>query len=148
MEIDAALLYSKLKTFFGYDAFKSKFRDFSHLFDEICSSSTFRRRSELGGVLQMLKQNRAALFDGNFDAAANEILNSLRDLARLRSSLRMSGFSLTIEERARLRAELAKKIDALARSTASEILRMLKFTDGCRRIPPLYGPMALFIWIR
>ena len=113
---------------FGYDAFKSRFRDFSKLFDEICSSATFRRRSELGGVLQMLKQNRAALFDGNFDAVANEILNSLKDLACLRSSLRMSGFSLTLEEREKLRRELSKSMEALARKTSAEVLRMIRFT--------------------
>ena len=26
--------------------------------------------------------------------------------------------------------------------------RIERFTDGWKRIPPLYGPMALFIWMR
>lgn len=113
---------------FDFDAFRSRFRDCARLFDEICSSPTLRRRSDLCGVLRALKENRSALWESNLDSAASEILNSLKDLMLLHSSLRLSEFSLTPEERRELRADLSSGISAFVRRFRADTLRRFRYS--------------------
>lgn len=113
---------------FDFDAFKSKFKDCARLFEEICSSSTFRRRTELSGVLRLLKDNRASLWNANLDAASNEILNSLKDLAQMQTSLRSENFSATKDEIVKLKSELASEIEDFVRKSKFDILKMFKYS--------------------
>jgi hypothetical protein len=113
---------------FDFDAFKSKFSDCARLFDEICSSEAFRRRAELRQVLTDLRENRAALWESNFDAAASEILNSLKDLALMSTRVRMQSFSLKPEEKLELKKELAEKIKTFVRGFRIGMLKRFKYS--------------------
>lgn len=113
---------------FEFDAFKTKFVDSAKLFDEICSASTLRARSDLTAVLRALKANRASLWRSNIDAAAGEILNSLKDLLNLRSSLKMSNFSITQEEATRLYADLEVDVARFVSRFRGDILHRFKYS--------------------
>ncbi|MBR4598009.1 MAG: 50S ribosome-binding GTPase [Opitutales bacterium] len=113
---------------FEFDAFKTKFKDCAMLFERICSSSALRARSDLGGVLHSLKENRESLWKSNISAAAGEILNSLKDLMEMRVEARMSAFSLLPEERERLFGDFSKRVSRFAASFRGEILRRFKYS--------------------
>ena len=113
---------------FDFDAFKSKFSDCAKLFDEICACEAFRRRTELREVMSDLRENRAALWNGNFDAAASEILNSLKDLMIANSRERMSSFSLKPEEKLNLKRALAEKIKTFVRGFRVGMLKRFKYS--------------------
>lgn len=113
---------------FEFDAFKTKFSDCARLFDEICSASSLRVRSDLSEVLRALKANRTSLWRSNIDAAAGEILNSLKDLMNLRSSLKMSNFSITNGESSRLRDDLSLAVSRFVSGFRGEILRRFKYS--------------------
>ena len=113
---------------FDFDAFKTKFSDCARLFDEICSASSLRVRSDLSEVLRALKANRTSLWRSNIDAAAGEILNSLKDLMNLRSSLKMSNFSITNGESLRLRDDLSLAVSRFVSGFRGEILRRFKYS--------------------
>lgn len=120
---------------FEFDAFKTKFSDCARLFGEICSASSLRARSDLGEVLRALKANRTSLWRSNIDAAAGEILNSLKDLMNLRSSLKMSNFSISKEETSRLRDDLSLAVSRFVSGFRGEILRRFKYS-GIRIMAP------------
>lgn len=113
---------------FDFDAFKSRFSDCAKLFDEICQSPTLRKRGELCETLRALRQNRDKLWKSNIDSAANEVLNSLRDMMQKRSHLRLQHFSLTPEERSALKTELAREIAKLARYFKIDVLKRFKYS--------------------
>lgn len=113
---------------FDFDAFKSRFSDCAKLFDEICQSPTLRKRVELCETLCALRQNRDKLWRSNIDSAANEVLNSLRDMMQKRSHLRLQHFSLTPEEKSALKAELAREIAKLARYFKIDVLKRFKYS--------------------
>ena len=113
---------------FEFDAFKTKFSDCARLFDEICSAASLRVRSDLSEVLRALKANRTSLWRSNIDAAAGEILNSLKDLMNLRSSLKMSNFSITNGESSRLRDDLSLAVSRFVSGFRGEILRRFKYS--------------------
>ncbi len=122
---------------FDFDAFKSKFKDCARLFDEICASESLRRRTELREVLSMLKDNRTALWDSNFDAAAAEILNSLIDLMQLSSYKRMQGFSLNSDERIKLKRDLVSKLQVFICKFRTNILKQFKYTGVKIKAPEM-----------
>ena len=124
---------------FEFDAFKTKFKDCAMLFERICASSALRARSDLGGVLRSLKENRASLWESNILAASGEILNSLKDLMEMRSEAKMSEFSLLPEERERLFADFSKSVSRFAASFRGEILRRFKYS-GLRLKVPEFAP--------
>lgn len=113
---------------FEFDAFKTKFSDCARLFDEICSASSLRVRSDLGEVLRALKANRTSLWRSNIDAAAGEILNSLKDLMNLRSSLKMSNFSISKDESSRLHGDFSSMVSAFVSGFRREVLRRFRYS--------------------
>ncbi|MBS1485568.1 MAG: hypothetical protein HP060_02080 [Opitutales bacterium] len=113
---------------FDFDAFKSRFSDCAKLFEQICQSPALRKRGELCETLRALRQNRDKLWQSNIDCAANEILNSLRDIMQKRSHLRLKHFSLSPEEAGELKSELARDISNLARFFKIDILKRFKYS--------------------
>lgn len=113
---------------FDFDAFKSKFKDCAKLFDEICSSPTLRKRTELCDSLRALRENRDKLWKSNLDSAANEVLNSLRDVMQKRATLRIRSFSISPEEKSELKTTLARDVSAMERFFKIDVLKRFRYS--------------------